>query len=1071
MKKVISVGIIIFMVLSVIGMMLIPVIGAAGSDDESVARGSPRWSSYTAYYNKTFSISSGLDQENVYMAVLVQTEDTTSRPKDSQGSSGNFDSSEVMQSTIDFLDGSQKSTGTSRNVLGELFTATWCQYCPGGVGAFDRITRDSNFFPGKTTMIAFHASGDHGNPAGVTRSNLYNFGGIPTAIFDGYECFTGGNANPNSSTPESHYKRIINARASKQSIVDITTFGHKGNASGWINVSVELLNPTPLRNLKVQFMVVEDIYPANNTGAFYRYTVQQILTPAAFTPTNHAPSVKAQLQPITIPEDTSDSTSIMLGPAFKDEDLDVLTYSSDRDGSNKLHIKVEYDEDSNITLTPDKNWNGEEDITFYADDGSADPVPNVVTVTVENVNDNPFVNTPMVDFSTYEDVPVNDKFDLTLVFGDLDLDTDLNAVQQDPLEFTYSGDNHIDVTIEDDKVSFDPKPNWNGNETITITADDGAATVSDDVKIWVRSDNDPPVLVESLPKLTINEDVQKKDFLDLNEYFYDQDGDTLNYDYDDPENFKIQLNYKESSVFVTLTPDENYFGTETIIFKATDIPGSEPVTGNLEVTVTPVNDPPVLNQIADWDIISSSVIYAGTTIRVLEDNPITIYATANDLADNDKLTFTDDTELFNIDPNTGEISFTPTNDDVGIYEVEITVDDGQMKDNLDSDIFTFIVENVNDPPDTPKILSPTDGQEFIVNEKIELTATCTDPDEQITDSEEQLSYAWTNNKTNEVLTLGKTDTITLSPGFYTITLTVTDMAEETSTAETKIHVDIDRLKDTDSDGTPDYLDDDDDEDGMPDEWEKKYSSILNQEDPSDAARDDDKDGFTNLQEYLGDDGSVGGDDSTDPTRITSAPVVKESGDSSTSTTDFSMGLALVAIIVVIIVVILVVLIVIKKKQRGQDPSEPGTSTLPAQISGPGASSTQMPPQQPPYGFGPMPGSGFGPGPGQSQSQQLQQQPQSQYPNPYQAYPGVPDPLYQSNLPMSPETTVSGLPPSPSSIGNPMLPSPSDPNQDSLEHISEDNNESTSASNGSACSKCGTIIKGGWVICPNCKSLQ
>jgi hypothetical protein len=42
---------------------------------------------------------------------------------------------------------------------------------------------------------------------------------------------------------------------------------------------------------------------------------------------------------------------------------------------------------------------------------------------------------------------------------------------------------------------------------------------------------------------------------------------------------------------------------------------------------------------------------------------------------------------------------------------------------------------------------------------------------------------------------------------------------------------------------------DTDKDGMPDEWEKKYN--LDPFDPSDANKDADGDGFTNLQEYLG----------------------------------------------------------------------------------------------------------------------------------------------------------------------------------------------------------------------------
>jgi hypothetical protein len=49
---------------------------------------------------------------------------------------------------------------------------------------------------------------------------------------------------------------------------------------------------------------------------------------------------------------------------------------------------------------------------------------------------------------------------------------------------------------------------------------------------------------------------------------------------------------------------------------------------------------------------------------------------------------------------------------------------------------------------------------------------------------------------------------------------------------------------------------DSDNDGMPNSWERCHG--LNPHDPTDAATDNDKDGYTNLEEYLND---------TDPKKI------------------------------------------------------------------------------------------------------------------------------------------------------------------------------------------------------------
>ncbi|MFC1864183.1 choice-of-anchor U domain-containing protein, partial [Thermodesulfobacteriota bacterium] len=54
--------------------------------------------------------------------------------------------------------------------------------------------------------------------------------------------------------------------------------------------------------------------------------------------------------------------------------------------------------------------------------------------------------------------------------------------------------------------------------------------------------------------------------------------------------------------------------------------------------------------------------------------------------------------------------------------------------------------------------------------------------------------------------------------------------------------------DTDNDGFRNYIDDDDDGDGLPDEFEEQYS-FLDPLDPSDALEDQDGDGYTNLEEY------------------------------------------------------------------------------------------------------------------------------------------------------------------------------------------------------------------------------
>ena len=1089
MKKITSCWVIILLILTVFSGMYLPVLSEG--DTTHTTRGA-RWSSYKAYYNQTFTINPAWDADKVSMAVLLQTNDQTPRNKDPQGSTQppKFNSAEVLQSTIDFLDGTKTSTGTSRNVLGELFTATWCGFCPGGVGAFDRLTRDSSFFPTKTTLVALHGSGNHGTADGAARQSWYNFGGIPTAIFDGYECYTGGSTNPNSTTPESHYKRIINNRATMQSIVDITTFGHKTSTSGWINASVELLSPTPLRNLKVQFFVLEDIYPANNSGAFYRHTVQDILTPQDFISPNHQPNVKSQLGGISILEDGSDSTSVQLAPKFEDEDLDVLSYNSNRDGLNKHNITVEIDDEGNVTLTPNANWNGIEEITFYANDNIIDSAGNTLTVTVIGVNDAPTVANPMMDFTMFEDVPVEDKFDLNNVFDDVDIDPELNTAPQAELEFTYSGNENIDVAIVNDWVSFDPKPDWNGNETVTITAKDtSGASVSDNVRIWVRSGNDPPILSTPFPDTVINEDDMKKDFLDLYDYFSDTDGDALTFDYESSENLEVRL----KGSLVTIIPEDNYWGTEIVTFKATDIPDSVPVIGNMTVIVNSVNDMPILNSTENWVLNKGDVELAGTNVELKQNDEIVLYVTAYDPADNDILKFSDDTDLFDIDPYTGEISLTPTNDDVGTYEVNIKVDDQQSTDNFATTPFTFVIKNINDPPETPVITSPAADSTHIVETDIEFKGTCDDPDLYLDDSTERLTFKWTTDQSTDILSFDKEFTTQLDEGVHTITLTVTDRAGEETSTEITITVDIDRDKDTDNDGIADYLDEDDDNDGIIDSWELQYE--LDPLNANDANRDLDNDGFTNLEEFLGDDGKLGGQDSSNPRLKSSVPEVKDTSDSTDTNilTSPLVSLGIIAVIVIIIILIVLFFLMRRRRKTKEEPAELVHTPYPAeQPPTPHAPQMMQPPpmQQPPYMSQP-PSYPTYQTPSQGLSQEDFDKTLQQY---MQMYPQEQPPQQTSIQPQKDQFSIPGsTQPLPEIKETPLLPSQGlEPKAAALQDLPVDKemdesptqqfDESpiletkteptvpTQITTDENCSHCGQPIKAGWVLCPNCKEL-
>ncbi|UCF08138.1 MAG: hypothetical protein JSW28_00120, partial [Thermoplasmata archaeon] len=98
---------------------------------------------------------------------------------------------------------------------------------------------------------------------------------------------------------------------------------------------------------------------------------------------------------------------------------------------------------------------------------------------------------------------------------------------------------------------------------------------------------------------------------------------------------------------------------------------------------------------------------------------------ASDVDSGDALLFSDDTELFAIEQSTGVVSFTPTNDQVGIYVVTITVTDSAGA--TDSEKLTFTVFDINDEP----VVSPIPAQHARQGERFTYTVLADDVDDAV----------------------------------------------------------------------------------------------------------------------------------------------------------------------------------------------------------------------------------------------------------------------------------------------------------------------------------------------------
>jgi hypothetical protein len=302
--------------------------------------------------------------------------------------------------------------------------------------------------------------------------------------------------------------------------------------------------------------------------------------------------------------------------------------------------------------------------------------------------------------------------------------------------------------------------------------------------------NSPPELKSPLGSLTLNEDGFDNTSIKLNVNFIDIDDDNLIFAASGQE--KVEVNIDPVTGYVSLKPEANWFGTEKIMFSASDT--EYKINDNLTVTVLPQNDPPVLKKAGNINVSSTEEVL---NISVNEGNWLNLEFTAEDI-DGDTVTYStnrtdreddDDILEFNLDKNL--LKFKPRNDHVGSIPVKLSISDSNGS-IVNYNVMINVI-NVNNPPYV-SISTPKNNTHFEEGKEIDFKCIYSDPDLLIPDSDETLYFNWTSSASSEPLGSGLFLTtlsgIKFSPGTYTITVTVKDKAGIKS--ESKITVIIDK---------------------------------------------------------------------------------------------------------------------------------------------------------------------------------------------------------------------------------------------------------------------------------------
>ncbi len=230
--------------------------------------------------------------------------------------------------------------------------------------------------------------------------------------------------------------------------------------------------------------------------------------------------VENPIAPVETDED-SDDTIIDISDVFieifdNDAHIDKTLFSN----SNQDLLTASVSDDI-LTLDYKKDRFGNADITVRASyDGCT--IDHTFTVKVNPIDDPPVVSEFITDVTVDEDA-ANTVIDLSSVFTDIDNED--GAIIETVL--SNSNASIVEAYITDNELTLDYKDNRFGEADITIRGNSNGKTADDTFKVTVKSVDDPPVVINPISDVRVEENTQNT-VIDLSSVFTDVDDEDSN---------------------------------------------------------------------------------------------------------------------------------------------------------------------------------------------------------------------------------------------------------------------------------------------------------------------------------------------------------------------------------------------------------------------------------------------------------------------------------------------------------------------------------------------------------------
>ncbi|MBR8538062.1 tandem-95 repeat protein, partial [Carboxylicivirga sediminis] len=324
-----------------------------------------------------------------------------------------------------------------------------------------------------------------------------------------------------------------------------------------------------------------------------------------------------------------------------------------------------------VTYTPNAGFAGNDSFTLQISDTDG-ATSNVGSVQIQVSNEAP--NAVDDAFTIDEDTPSN----FTILANDTDPQNNIDPSSVTIITQVSNGTLTVNAN---GTVDYTPNSNYNGSDAFAYeVSDTDGYTDQASVNITITAVNDAPNLAAD--SYTINEDTP----IDMNVLGNDSDVENSV----EPSSIQIEASATNGTVTINgdytirYEPNLNFNGSDSFSYSAADADGLRS-QANVEITITPANDAPVFTSSPLEEATQDAPYnYSITTNDVDGDTP-----TIDAVFSASWLSFTDNGN------GTATLSGTPTNDDINVYPIEITVSDGTLS-NTQS--FSISVNNANDAP-------------------------------------------------------------------------------------------------------------------------------------------------------------------------------------------------------------------------------------------------------------------------------------------------------------------------------------------------------------------------------------